>query len=263
MTERAAPLIATRGLTKRYRPAGGPKGVARNNGEVVAADDITFEVGAGEVVGILGPNGAGKTTILRMVAGILTPSDGDATVAGFDPARQPFEVKQRIGFLSGDTALYERLTPREILRFFGELNGLDAATIARRTDELARELAMSDFVDRRCGTLSTGQKQKANLARAFLHEPPVLILDEPTSSLDIVTGRFVIEAIGRAKEAGQAILFSTHIMSEAETLCDRVLLLHGGRILDRGTVSELRERTGTQSLTDAFFAIVDRAGADA
>jgi sodium transport system ATP-binding protein len=221
---------------------------------------VTFEVRAGEVVGILGPNGAGKTTILRMLAGILTPSDGEATVAGFDPSTQPFEVKQRIGFLSGDTALYERLTPREIMRFFGELHGLDATKIRSRSDELAAELAMEGFIDRRCGTLSTGQKQKANLARAFLHEPPVLILDEPTSSLDIVTGRFVIEAIERSKQQGKAILFSTHIMSEAEVLCDRVLLLHGGRILDAGSVSELRTRTGTKNLTEAFFAIADRAG---
>ncbi|MEX2393878.1 MAG: ATP-binding cassette domain-containing protein, partial [Actinomycetota bacterium] len=254
MTEGGGRLIATRGLTKRYRqrqrvalsrrqPAGRPTGVARSYGDVVAADNITFDVGAGEVVGILGPNGAGKTTILRMLAGILTPSDGDATVAGFDPAQQPFEVKQRVGFLSGDTALYERLTPREILRFFGELHALDGVTIAARTAALADELAMADFIDRRCGTLSTGQRQKANLARAFLHSPPVVIIDEPTSSLDFVTGRFVIEAIGRAKHAGQAILFSTHIMSEAEMLCDRVLLLHGGRILDSGSVPELCERT--------------------
>jgi sodium transport system ATP-binding protein len=209
------------------------------------------------VVGILGPNGAGKTTILRILAGILPPTAGRALVAGFDVGTDPFEVKRRIGFLSGDTALYERLTPREVLRFFGELNGLAREDVERRTRELADRLQMGDALDRRCGKLSTGQKQKANLARAFLHDPRVLILDEPTSSLDVVTGRFVLEAIEDARRDGRAVLFSTHVMSEAELLCDRILLLHEGRVLDEGSPAELCARTGASSLTEAFFRLVD------
>lgn len=247
-----APLhpVEARGLTKRY-------------GDVVAADGVTFDVRRGEVVGILGPNGAGKTTILRMLAGILTPSAGRASIVGHDVVEEAFEVKRRIGFLSGDTNLYERLTPREILRFFGELHEMSRAAIAERTERLATELRMTDVLDRRCGALSTGQTQKANLARAFLHDPPVLVLDEPTSSLDVITGRFVLDAIRRARGAGKAVLFSTHVMSEAEHVCDRILLLHSGRILDAGTVAELCARAGTANLTEAFLRLVDRTEATA
>src|SRR5262249_38288320 len=154
-----------------------------------------------------GPNGAGKTTILRMLAGILTPSAGSATIDGIDVQADPFSVKRRLGFLSGDTALYHRLTPRELLRYFGDLHEMPRDRIEARIDELLQNLRMSEFADRRCGTLSSGQKQKTNIARAFLHDPPALILDEPTTALDLVTGRFLLEAIGRARRAGKAILF--------------------------------------------------------
>ncbi len=227
-------------LTKRYDA-------------VVAAEGVTFSVAPGEVVGLLGPNGAGKTTILRMLAGILTPSSGTARVAGFDAHTDGLALKRRLGFLSGDTALYQRLTPREILRYFGRLNDMTDKVIEERTQTLVRELRMEDFADRRCQGLSAGQRQKANIARAFLHNPPALILDEPTTALDIVTGSFLLEAIARARAAGKAVLFSTHIMGEAEYLCDRVLLIHGGRIIDSGTVPELCERSGTKTLTDAFL----------
>jgi sodium transport system ATP-binding protein len=237
-------VIEARGLTKRY-------------GDVVAADGVRFTVRAGEVVGLLGPNGAGKTTILRMLAGILTASDGQAFVAGIDAALDPFAVKQQLGFLSGDTALYQRLTPREVLRYFGRLHGLGDALIAERTARLAGELRMSEFLDRRCAQLSSGQRQKTNIARAFLHDPPALILDEPTGALDVVTGRFLLEAIVAARAAGKAVLFSTHVMSEAEYLCDRVLLLHRGRIIDEGTIAELCARAGGRTLTEAVFHRID------
>jgi sodium transport system ATP-binding protein len=238
-------MIEVRSLCKRY-------------GAVTAADGVTFTVKPGEVVGLLGPNGAGKTTILRMLAGILTPSDGTAAIGGVDVRQDPFAVKARLGFLSGDTALYQRLTPREVLRYFGRLHGLRRAELEPRIARLIDDLQMAEFADRRCATLSAGQKQRTNIARAFIHDPPALILDEPTATLDILSGRFLLEAIRAARAAGKTVLFSTHVMSEAEYLCDRVLLLYRGRIIDEGTIAEVCARAGgARSLTDAFFWRID------
>jgi sodium transport system ATP-binding protein len=222
-------------------------------GPVLAVDDIGFAVRPGEIVGLLGPNGAGKTTTLRMLAGILTPDAGRVLIDGLDMHRTPLEAKRRLGFLSGDTRLYQRLTAREMLRYFGRLYEMPEARIEERVRALVGELAMGEFADRPCGTLSAGQTQRANIARAFLHEPPLLILDEPTTALDVVSGRFIVEAIRGARDAGRAVLFSTHIMGEAEYLCDRILLVHRGRLVDAGTLPELLARTGQANLTDAFL----------
>lgn len=222
-------------------------------GSLTAADDVSLTVGAGEVVGLLGPNGAGKTTILRMLAGILTPTEGEVRVKGNLLQPQALAAKQRIGFLSGDTQLYQRLTPREVLRYFGRLYEVEPVRLERRIEQLIEELEMSAFASRLCRTLSSGEKQRANIARAFLHEPDVLILDEPTVALDVISGQFIVEAIRRQRAAGRAILFSTHIMSEAEYLCDRIYLLHQGRIIDHGTTQEILTRSGCANLTDAFF----------
>jgi sodium transport system ATP-binding protein len=228
-------------------------------GDATAVAGIDLVVRAGEVVGLLGPNGAGKTTTLRMLAGILPPTAGRVLVAGIDLAARPLEAKQRIGFLSGDTQLYQRLTPREVLRYFGRLYLVEEARLSRRIDELVRDLEMDAFASRPCGTLSAGQKQRANIARAFLHEPELLILDEPTNALDVVSGRFIVEWIRRERAAGRAILLSTHVMSEAEYLCDRIVLLHEGRIVDHGALAELLERSGQANLTDAFLHHVEQS----
>jgi len=222
-------------------------------GEVLAVQGVSLHVNRGEVVGLLGPNAAGKTTTLRMLAGILTPDAGQVLVNGVDLREQTREAKRRMGFLSGDTQLYQRLTPREVLQYFGRLYEVDEARLPARIERLIEDLEMASFADRPCRTLSSGQKQRANLARAFLHEPDVLILDEPTSALDVVSGRFITEAIRRERAAGRAILFSTHIMSEAEYLCDRIYLVHEGRIADHGTLPELLARSGCGNLTDTFF----------
>jgi len=243
-----APTLVADGLVKRFGP-------------VAAVDGVGLTVSAGEVVGLLGPNGAGKTTTLRMLAGILTPDRGRVTVGGLDIHEHPLDAKRRLGFLSGDTQLYQRLSTREVLRYFGRLYGMPDDLIAGRTAQLERELEMSDFAARPCGTLSSGQKQRANIARAFLHEPDLLILDEPTVALDVISGQFIVESIRRQREAGRAVLFSTHIMSEAEYLCDRILLLHRGRIVDQGTLDDLLERSDRRNLTDAFLAHVGRDGA--
>ncbi|MEI7732363.1 MAG: ABC transporter ATP-binding protein [Verrucomicrobiota bacterium] len=220
---------------------------------VTAVDGVCFGVNYGEVVGLLGPNGAGKTTTLRMLAGILTPTSGQVLVQGCDLQSNPLAAKQRMGFLSGDTQLYQRLTPREVLEYFGRLYGLDEVRLARRIAQVCEELEMSAFADRPCRTLSSGQKQRANIARAFLHEPEVLILDEPTSALDVISGQFIIAAIRRQRAAGRAILFSTHIMGEAEYLCDRICLIHEGRIADQGRLDEILAHSGCTNLTDAFL----------
>ncbi|MBI3271400.1 MAG: ABC transporter ATP-binding protein [Planctomycetes bacterium] len=228
-------------------------GLVRRFGAVTAVDRVSFTVRPGEVVGLLGPNGAGKTTTLRMIAGILPPSEGVIRIGGLDIRERPLEVKARIGFLSGDTQLYRRLTPRELLFYFGRLYQMEEARLARRVEQLVRELEITPFASQQAGTLSAGQKQRTNIARAFLHEPDLLVLDEPTSALDVVSGRFIVEAIRREKAAGRGILFSTHIMGEAEYLCDRIVLMHQGRAVDAGTLPELLERSRCKNLTDAFL----------
>jgi sodium transport system ATP-binding protein len=240
-----APTMVAEGLVKRFGP-------------VAAVDGVSLTVSAGEVVGLLGPNGAGKTTTLRMLAGILTPDAGRVSVGGLDIHERPLDAKRRLGFLSGDTQLYQRLTTREVLRYFGRLYGMADALIETRTAQLVEELEMGEFAGRPCGTLSSGQKQRANIARAFLHEPGLLILDEPTVALDVISGQFIVESIRRQREAGRAILFSTHIMSEAEYLCDRILLLHRGHIIDEGVLDDLLARSGCRNLTDAFLLRVGR-----
>ena len=239
------PTMVAEGLVKRFGP-------------VAAVDGVGLTVSAGEVVGLLGPNGAGKTTTLRMLAGILTPDAGCVCVGGLDIHDRPQDAKRRLGFLSGDTQLYQRLTTREVLRYFGRLYGMSDASIAARTARLVGELEMAEFADRPCGTLSSGQRQRANIARAFLHEPELLILDEPTVALDVISGQFIVESIRRERDAGRAVLFSTHVMSEAEYLCDRILLLHRGRIIDEGVLDDLLARSGVRNLTDAFLLRVGR-----
>jgi sodium transport system ATP-binding protein len=240
-------VLAAENLTKRF-------------GAITAVDGVNLTVRAGEVVGLLGPNGAGKTTTLRLVAGILTPNAGRVLIDGVDMSMSPLEAKQRIGFLSGDTQLYQRLTAREVLEYFGRLYGLNEKRLAGRVEQLIEELEMAGFAARACGTLSSGQKQRANIARAFLHEPGLLVLDEPTASLDVVSGQFIMESIRRQRAAGRGVLFSTHIMGEAEYLCDRILLLHEGRIIDEGTLVELLDRSGCSNLTDAFLHHIGRLG---
>ena len=225
-------------------------------GPVAAVSEVSLHVQPGEIVGLLGPNGAGKTTTLRMLAGILPPTSGTVSVNGLDVRQHPLPAKQRIGFLSGDTQLYQRLTPREVMRYFGRLYGVAAGRLEQRIESLVEELEMRSFADRPCRTLSSGQKQRANIARAFLHEPDVLMLDEPTAALDVVSGQFIVESIRREREAGRAVLFSTHYMSEAEYLCDRLYLLHEGRIRDAGTLAEILARSGCRNLTDAFLSHV-------
>ena len=228
-------------------------------GQVEALRGLDLECRAGEIFGLLGQNGAGKTTTLRILATILAPTSGSARIDGVDVAADPLEARRRIGFLSGTTGLYPRLTARETLRYFGRLHGLDPERIEARIEELVAAFDMSAFADGRCEGLSTGQRQRVSIARAVLHEPPVLILDEPTTGLDVLASSAMIEFIESARASGTCVLFSTHVLSEAERLCDRIGVLHDGRLLAAGTLDELLARTGTVWLEDAFRAIVQPA----
>ena len=243
-------LVAAQGLGKTYRGARGTS--------TVAAQDISFTCRAGEVFGLLGPNGAGKTTTLRMLSTVLTPTAGTATIAGRDVVRQAHQVRASIGFLSGNTGLYPRLTPREVLAYFGRLYGMDDALLAARIDEVARLLDMQAFLDKRCDALSTGMKQKVNVARTVLHEPKVLILDEPTAGLDVLASRTIIDFVRRCRAQGQCVLFSTHIMAEVARLCDRLAIIHHGRVQFLGTLEEFRRDAG-EDLEEAFLRVLERA----
>ncbi|TFH07244.1 MAG: ATP-binding cassette domain-containing protein [Candidatus Atribacteria bacterium] len=241
------PLVVAQGLSKTFRSRRGP---------VHAAADVSFECHAGEIFGLLGPNGAGKTTTLRMLATILTPTAGRASLAGFDVASQPGSVRENIGFLATETGLYDRFTARETLRFFGRINQLSDADIRTRTDEIFDTLNMSELAERRVGNFSTGEKQKLSLARSILHDPPVLILDEPTFGLDVMSARTVVRTIDLFREQGRTILLSTHIMRIAEKLCDRIGIMYKGTLHAIGTVAELKDQFGGEDLEEAFFNAV-------
>ena len=233
--------------------------LSKHFGQICGADQVSLCVNSGIVLGLLGANGAGKTTVLRMIAGVLAPDRGRIPIAGIDLAEKPNEGKRKIGFHSCHTQLYQGLSTRESLRYFGRLYGMEHLRLTNRIDELIGQLEMKPFVDRPFGVLSSGQKQRANIARAFLHEPELLILDEPTSALDVVSGQFIIDVIRRQKVAGRAVLFSTHIMSEAERLCDRIALMHEGRIIDEGPLDALLARTECRNLTDVLLKKVSQA----
>jgi sodium transport system ATP-binding protein len=235
-------------------------------GGFVAVDDLSFSVGRGEIYGLLGPNGAGKTTTLRVLAAILAPSEGRAELGGVDVAREPQEARRRLGFLTGSTGLYARLTGRELLRYFGKLHGMTDEAIGERTAFLARALDLdaAAILDRRCEALSTGQRQRLSVARAVLHDPAVLILDEPTVGLDVLASRFLRDFVRGERDRGKAVIFSTHYLAEAELLCDRIGLLHRGRMLAEGTPTDLRARVGdAPSLEEAFLRYVAAPAAEA
>lgn len=241
-------MIRVSGLTKRYGP-------------LVAASNVTFQVEPGEVYALLGPNGAGKTTTLRCLATLIRPSAGTAEVCGLDVAREPLAVRAKLAFLSSSMGLYERLTPRELVTFFGRLQGLEGASLERRVDEMVELFGLAAFERRLCGRLSTGQRQRVSLARALVHDPPVLILDEPTHGLDVLSGQAIYDFIARERGRGKTILFSTHQMEEVELLADRVGVMRAGELVAEGHPAELVASTGAPNLVRAFLALVGDATA--
>ena len=241
-------MIETHGLCKIFRD--------KKRGEIRAVDQVSLVCRPGQIYGLLGANGAGKTTTLRMLATILEPSEGTAIVAGHDVAEQPQKVRASLGFLSAATALYPRLTAQEMVEYFGRLNGLDEVTLKKRLDEIFLRLDMNEFRDRRCDKLSTGMKQKTSIARTLIHDPQVMIFDEPTLGLDIMTARTIIEFIRECRERGKTVIFSTHVMSEVVKLCDTIGIIQSGKLLEEGSLAELRERFQENDLEEIFVRVV-------
>jgi sodium transport system ATP-binding protein len=229
----------------------------KKRGKVNAVDQLSLACGAGEVYGLLGLNGAGKTTTLRMLATMLKPDSGGAEVAGFNLLDQPEQVRQHIGFLTGNTGLYLRLTGREILRYFGELQGMEKAQVGDRIERFSQMLNMDDFLDVRVDKYSTGMKQKVSIARTLIHDPPVLILDEPTLGLDVLTSRTIVDFISVAKKEGKTVIFSTHIMHEAARICDRIGVIHEGHMKKEATLQELKNSYSTDDLDAIFVSIIE------
>lgn len=247
------PSVSVQSLVKEYRT---PEGDLFR-----AVDHLSFEAREGTIFGLLGPNGAGKTTALRILSTLITPTAGTAWVAGYDILVRPEDVRRSIGFLTGTTGLYPRLTAREVVRYFGRMYGLDEASAARRIDGLFAKLGITEYQNKRCGDLSSGMKQKVSIARAIVHDPPVLILDEPTTGLDVLASQHIVEFIQESRQQGKCVIFSTHIMSEAERLCDEIAIIHRGHIVAQGTVEALRRETGVTKVEDVFLSVLARAEA--
>ncbi|HHV30595.1 MAG TPA: ATP-binding cassette domain-containing protein [Clostridium sp.] len=231
--------------------------LSKHFGNIAAVCGISFEVKKGEVFGLLGENGAGKTTTLRMLATMLRPTSGTATMAGWDIAKEPQKVRSSIGILfGGETGLYDRLTCEENIAYFGELNDMSRAQIKERIKELAKVFNMEEYLTRRAGKLSKGMKQKVAFARAIVHDPKIMLLDEPTSGLDVSAIRDVHEFIASCRKEGKTVIFSSHSMSEVEKLCDRVGIIHKGNLVEVGNIDEIKSRYGNQSLEDIFIKLV-------
>lgn len=246
-------MIEVEHLIKRF---------ALPSGRVVhAVDDVSFQVQPGEVYALLGPNGAGKTTTIRMILGLLHPTSGEARIDGFSSTTDCDEVKRRVGLVSASTGVYQCLTSQEMLLFFADLYGVPPSQARDELARLARLLGLSEFMHQPCSTLSTGQKQRLNLARALIHRPPVMLLDEPTLGIDVLGSQVITEFIKHLRDEGKAVILCTHRMEEAERLGDRFGLLHHGKIVSEGTLEQLRQQTGCQNLMEMFLKLaqVDRA----
>lgn len=225
-------------------------------GVVRAVDGVTFRAEPGKITGLLGANGAGKTTLLRLLSTVLRPDSGRAVVDGLDVCEKPEDVRARIGFMSTSTALYGRLKACEVLEYFGRLNGLEGAKLKERLDYVREKLNLYEFEDRLCDKLSTGQKQRVSIARSILHDPKVLFFDEPTAGLDVLAAQGILEFLEAQRDQGRTVVFSTHIMSEVERLCDRVVVVHSGKVRLEGSVDDVKSAAGQTSLERAFLTLI-------
>lgn len=241
-------MIEVHQLTKAY-----PDLVA---GKFLAVDKVSFRASPGEIFGLLGPNGAGKTTALRILSTILRPTSGIVRINGFDVSTHPDEVRHSIGFVSSNTAIYDRMTAWEMVEYFGRLYGIPEAQLQERMHRIFEDLSMTDFRDISGARLSTGMRQKVSIARAIVHDPPVLIFDEPSLGLDVLVARALLRIIAQLRDKGKCIIFSTHIMREVERLCDRVAILYRGRILATGTLVELASLHRENDFEELFFSLL-------
>lgn len=241
-------MIHVRKLSKHYAD------LAR--GRLVAVDGISLDAAEGQIYGLLGPNGAGKTTVLRILSTMLQPTSGTATINDYDVVTQPSHVRHQIGFVSANTAVYDRMTALEMVQYFGRLYGMDEVVLADRIDTIFDRMKMNDIRDRLGAKMSTGMKQKVSIARAIVHDPPVLIFDEATSGLDVLAARALLDTVAQLRDHGKCIIFSTHIMREAERLCDRVSIMHRGHILAEGTQEQLADEFSEPDLEELFFRLI-------
>ena len=241
-------MIEAHNLTKTFKD--------KKRGVITAVDHVSFTCRPGQIYGLLGANGAGKTTTLRLLATLLRPTSGSAKLAGFDVGADPDKVRANVGFLAASTALYGRLTSREMITYFGELNGMGAAAIKARLDILADELDMREFLDRRCDKFSTGMKQKTSIARTLIHDPAVMIFDEPTLGLDVMTARSIVKFVRECRNRGKTVIYSTHVMSEVEKICDVIGIIHDGRLVAEGTLADLQLRYGEKDMEEIFIKAV-------
>jgi len=240
-------------LTKQQRKE---KGNHSQDGKVDAVAGISFTCQPGRIFSLIGPNGAGKTTTLRMVATLLKPSKGSITVGGFDTVKQPREVKKRLGFLTGTTKLYDRLTAEELVKYYADLQGMERSTFDKRKDELFTLLDMHDFAKWRIAKLSSGMRQKVSIARTIIHNPEVVVFDEPTVGLDVITAKNIIELIRNCKNEGKTVIFSTHIMGEVSLLSDDMALIHKGKLIYNGTYKDFQSQMREESLEEEFIKLI-------
>ncbi len=245
-------MITVKNITKTFTD--------KKRGLIPAVAGVSLEAHSGEIFGLLGPNGAGKTTLLRILATILSPTSGTAIIGGHDILRDPAAVRAQIGYLSGSAGLYDRLTGRQVLHYFATLYGLKDAAARQRIEALILQLDMGSYIDGKCDKFSTGQKQRVSIARSVIHDPPILFFDEPTNGLDLIAARTVLRYIKDCRADGKCIIFSTHIMSEVEALCDRIAIVYEGKVAAIGTMDDLRRETGAQLFEDVFMRIIGLEG---
>ncbi len=242
-------MIIVNNLTKVFQ---------QNGEDLYAVNDLSFTAEKGEIVVLLGVNGAGKTTAMRMLSTVLKPTSGTALLEGYDLESNSQNVRANLGFLSGDTGLYARLTARETITYFARLYDVPENKIDNRINEMADLLDMHDFLDKKIDFLSTGMKQKVSIARSIIHDPPIMIFDEPTAGLDILTAKNIISFIHKCREDGKCVLFSTHIMREAERIADKIVMIHQGKVLTQGSWEDFKKETGLHDLDDIFIHYVNK-----
>jgi sodium transport system ATP-binding protein len=243
-------MIHVRSLTKSYADL--------RRGQFVALAGISFDALPGQIYGLLGPNGAGKTSALRILSTVLRPTSGSATVNGFDVLTQPALVRRQIGFVSCNTAVYDRMTAWELVEYFGRLYGIEQDELRERMERIFERLQMNEIRDTLGAKMSTGMKQKVSIARALVHDPPVLIFDEATAGLDVLVARALLKTVAQLRDQGKCVIFSTHIMREAERLCDRIAIMYRGSILAEGSLPELSERYTENDLEELFFRLISQ-----
>ena len=248
-------MIEINKLSKEFE-----KNIDKNRKIKFYADkDISFKVKDGEILGLLGPNGAGKTTLLRIIAGIMKPTSGEVIIDRKDMKKHDIEIKKTISFLSGNTKLYKDISCIELLKMCADYYGMDKQMVNNRIDEVVKRFDMETFKNQRIGSLSTGQTQRVGVARCVLHDPHNYILDEATSGLDIISSQVILNFIKEERDKGKCIIYSTHYLEEAENICDRVVLINKGKIIDIGTPDEIKSKTDTTNLRDAFFSLIGGA----